>query len=179
MRWVAALAMVMLLVGAVEAQVAWVGAGAGTSFEYKAQSAPDKTWKHRTDLTPQVFVALPLADTTMVRLGVGEIPYDLRLLTGNAELTLRRYTIGIDYFFRGQLSDTVFSGGLGGYTLEVDHGIVPESMQATKLGYYLGVGEWFTLSRRWRLSLEATMHRSENEGRPTLVTTTAGVAFSF
>lgn len=79
----------------------------------------------------------------------------------------------------GGLGETVFSAGLGGYRLDTDTEIVPKSMQATKLGYYIGVGEWFTLSRRWRLVGEVAMHRSENEGTPTIVTATAGVAFQF
>lgn len=179
MRLALAVAVAMLVVGVAQAQVAWVGATAGTSFEYKAPTAPDRTWKHRNDPTPSVLVALPLEEGVRLRLGAGEIPYELRLLTGVASCTLRRYTLGIDYTFDGRLGETVFSAGLGGYRLDTDTDIVPKSMQATKLGYYIGVGEWFTLSRRWRLVGEVAMHRSENEGTPTIVTATAGVAFQF
>ena len=169
--------MATFVVGTVQAQVAWVGATAGTSYEHKAPTAPDRTWKHRNDPTPSVLVALPLEEGVRLRLGAGETPYELRLLTGVARCTLRRYTLGIDYTFDGRLGETVFSAGLGGYRLDTDARLVPRSMQVTKFGYYVGVGEWFTLSQRWRLVGEVAMHRTENEGTPIIVTATAGVAF--
>ncbi|HPC82725.1 MAG TPA: hypothetical protein P5234_05025 [Thermoanaerobaculaceae bacterium] len=179
MRVVLAVAMATLVVGAAQAQVAWVGASAGTSFEYKTPAAPDRTWKHRNDPTPSLLVVLPLEEGVRFRLSAGDIPYELQLLTGRAKCTLRRYTLGIDYTFDGRSGETVILAGLGGYRLDADTGRVPSSMEATKLGYYVGVGEWYTLSRRWRLIGEVAMHRSENEGRPTIVTATAGLAFSF
>lgn len=179
MRWVLAVAMATLIVGAAEAQIAWVGATAGTSFEYKAPTAPDRTWKHRTDATPSLFVALPIEEGTRLRLSAGEIPYELQLLTGRATCTLRRYTLGVDYTVTSALGEAVISAGLGGYRLDSEARTVPAAMQATKFGYYVGVGEWFTLSRRWRLIGEVAMHRSESEGTPILVTATAGVAFLF
>lgn len=177
MRWVLAVAMATLAGGAAEAQLAWVGATAGTSFEYRAATAPDRTWKHRTDSTPSLLLVLPVEEGARLRLSAGEIPYELRLLTGDARCTLRRYTLGVDYVFPGALGEAVISAGLGGYRLTADTGRVPASMEATKFGYYVGVGEWFTLSKRWRLIGEVAMHRSENQGRPALVTAAAGVAF--
>jgi hypothetical protein len=180
MRWVVAVVLVLVAaVGVTQAQIAWVGGGVGTSFEYQAQANPDKTWTHRIDTTPFLFVALPIAEGTSLRLSAGEIPYNVVLLTGPASGKLRRFTLGIDYTFEGRFADTVFSAGIGGYGLNADTGTVPKSMQKNKFGYYVGVGEWFTLSQRWRLVGEVTMHRTENVGKPTLVAGQVGLAFSF
>lgn len=180
MRWVVAVVVALVAtVGVAQAQIAWVGGGIGTSVEYKAQANPDKTWTQRNDTTPFLFVVLPVGEGTAVRFGAGEIPYNVVLLTGPASGKLRRFTLGVDYTFEGRLADTVFSAGIGGYGLNVDTGFVPKAMQANKFGYYVGVGEWFTLSNRWRLIGEVTMHRTENVGKPTLVAGQVGLAFSF
>lgn len=179
MRWLVVVGVLLAVVGTAQAQVAWVGASAGTSWEYKADSATDRTWKHRNDPVPQVFVAMPLEDATLVRLRVAEIPYELRLPTGHATCTLRSYTLGVDYMIDSVLGEAVFSAGVGGYRLVVDKGVAPSEFQTTKFGYYVGAGEWYALTKRLRLTAEVTLHRTENAGTPSIVTATAGLAFSF
>ena len=77
------------------------------------------------------------------------------------------------------MGEVIFSAGLGGYELTVDKGVAPADTESTDFGYYVGVGDWFMLNRRPRLTGELTMNRSENFGKPVLVTASIGLAFSF
>jgi len=92
---------------------------------------------------------------------------------------LRAYTVGIDYIFKGAFGQTLISGGIGDYSLELQAKSPPDGVEQWRFGWYLGVGEWFQLSRRWRLTAEVKMHRSENYGNPIVVTALAGLAFAF
>ena len=179
MRWLVVVALLLVVVGTAQGQALWVGASAGTTWEYQAETAPDSTWKHWSDASPRVFLSFPVEDATFVRFQVAEMPYGLRLMTGDAECTLRAYTIGVDYLMDSSMGEVIFSAGLGGYGLTVDKGDAPAGTETTQFGYYVGVGEWYMLNRRLRLTGELTMHRADNLGKPVLVTATIGLALSF
>ena len=73
----------------------------------------------------------------------------------------------------------LISGGLGSYGLELQAQHPPAAVEERKFGWYLGVGEWFQLTQRWRVTAEVKMHRSQNLGNPIVVAATAGLAFAF
>lgn len=179
MRWLVVVALLLAVVGTAQGQALWVGASAGTTWEYQAETAPDSTWKHWSDASPRLFLSLPIEDATLVRFQAADMPYGLRLMTGDAECTLRAYTIGVDYLIESPMGEVIFSAGMGGYELTVDKGVAPAGMESMEFGYYVGVGDWYMLNRRLRLTGELTMHRTDNVGTPILVTASIGLAFSF
>lgn len=176
-RWMI-VALVLVCAPAVQAQVLWVGAGTGTSWEWQAETAPDQDFLHASDQALAGFVAMPLAEDTLLRLRVGDIQHDLRLATEDVSGTLRGYTLGVDYFVPGVIGEALFSAGFGAYEMR-PKGDRHDDLKERKFGWYFGVGEWFTVTRRTRVTAEVIMHRTNNLGTPVLVTLNAGLAFSF
>ena len=170
----------LLLVAATTAgaQVMWVGAGTGTSWEWQADTAPDTDFLHASDLAPSGFFALVIDEDTLLRFQVGDMQHDLRVGAADVPAKLRSYTVGVDYTMSGVLGTALFSAGLGAYEVR-PKGEAHDDLKESKFGWYLGVGEWFTLTRRTRLTADLTMHRTSNQSQPVFVAFRAGLALSF
>ncbi|HVN74793.1 MAG TPA: hypothetical protein VMT19_00650 [Thermoanaerobaculaceae bacterium] len=177
MRFMCAAVLAFGIAGATSAQVAWVGAGWGGSWEWQAPSAPDRTFLHSRDGVPSVFLALPIDVDTVLRLQAAELPHVKRVIGSDYPGHLRAYTVGIDYLMPGVFGQALVSAGLGSYKFDLTGGQTLPGHEETKLGWYAGVGEWFTLTRRSRVTAEIAVHHSQHEDRPTIVTASVGLAF--
>jgi hypothetical protein len=179
MRWTVAALLVLACASAASGQILWAGAAAGTSWEWQAPTAPDQNFLHSSDGAPAAFVAFPIDNETLLRLQVCDLPHDV-MVDGQAwSGHLRGYTVGVDYMFPGVFGQTVFSGGLGAYQLDLKSHHPPAGVENTEFGWYLGVGEWFVVSRRARVTAQITMHRASFRDTPIIVAATGGLAFSF
>lgn len=179
MRWVCAVVAVVAAVSAAEAQVVWVGAGNGMSWEWRPDSDPGKDWVTRTRSAPALFVAFPIDGETLVRVRAAQLPFDVLVDGQKASARLRGYTAGVDYFMDGVIGQAVFSAGLGGYRLELRDAATPGEGASTRFGWYVGVGEWFPVSKRVKVTAEVLGHQTGHAGRPTIITATVGLALSF
>lgn len=173
---------VVLLVaaaGVAEAQVIWVTAGAGTSFEISPTSEPDETWLHRGDVVPSLSLGLSVNEDLHVRLRATELPYDAPAAGQVWPARFGAVTVGADYFFKGVLGRAVFTGGIGWYDLNLKAQVPPPDVEEGNFGWYLGVGEWFEITSRVKGLLELTLDNPGSEGNPMLLTATLGVAVTF
>jgi hypothetical protein len=179
MRWLCAMVVTLAGASAASGQVLWAGVAAGTSWEWQAPTAPEQNFLHSTDGAPSVFVAFPVDAGTLVRLRVSDLPHEVAIDGVGWPGRLRAYTVGIDYFYPEVFGRTVFSAGLGSYDLHLKAKHPPAGIEESKFGWYFGVGEWFGLTRRSRVTVEITMHRTSHTDSPIIVAATAGLAFSF
>jgi hypothetical protein len=183
MRVLGAVVVTVLCAGVASAQSLWVGAAAGTSWEWDSPTAPGQHFLHSANVTPTAFVGLPIDEDTTLRLRGVRISKKVAYMEQSLSASLTGVTIGIDYFLPSVIGDAVFSGGVGDYRLSVNSGQVPstvaDQLEGSRFGWYVGVGEWFIISRRARFTLEFTMDRTGHHGHPTLITGAAGLAFAF
>jgi len=164
---------------AASAQVAWVGLAAGTSWEWQAPTAPDQNFLHSSEGAPTAFLAFPLDEDTVLRLQACDLPH-VPVIDGEGwPGHLRGYTIGTDYFFTDPIGQSVISAGVGSYALDLKAQHPPAGVEGAKFGWYVGVGQWFRLSRRTRVTTELTMHHTSHRDSPTIVAFTAGLALAF
>lgn len=179
MRWMCASLLALASASAASGQILWAGLASGTSWTWQAPTAPDQNFLRGSGTAPAAFLGFPLGDDTLVRLQVADLPYEPVFDGVGWPGRLRAYTVGVDYFFFGVFGKALVSAGLGAYSLKLQAQQPPAGMEETEFGWNFGVGEWFQLSRRWRLTAEVRMHRTQNNGNPTIVTATAGLAFAF
>jgi len=159
------------MAGSAGAQVAWLGAAGGASWTWEGERS---ALVRGPDPALGVFVGIPLDRDALLRLRGAQLS-----LGDRDGATMRTVGLGVDYFFPGVVGEALVSGGIGGYRLnlagpqraEGDHG-------RWELGWYLGIGEWFALSRRMRLSVELTWERTRHDGTPTMVAGMLGLAVS-
>lgn len=162
----------MAVAGSAAAQVAWLGANAGATWTWEGERSAlvrgkDSAWG--------VWFGVPLDGETVLRLRGNEMP--VAGVEGGGRL--RAATVGVDYFFPGVLGEALFSAGLGGYQRRLTSPQFDSGEHGRwELGWYLGIGEWFSLTRRTRLTLEISWDRSRHSGTPTLATAWAGLAVS-
>jgi hypothetical protein len=175
-HWAAAVA-VVVWAGAAQAQVYWVGASWGTSWEMAPASAPDTNLLHSSDGAPALFAALPLNEDTLMRVRVGDLPHAALYGGMGWPGRLRSYTIGVDYLFRSVFGQTLLSGGFGSYDLYLKARTPPPGVEGSRFGWYLGVSEWLILTRRTRLTLELTGHQTQHDGHPKFLAFNVGLAF--
>ncbi|MGE5235703.1 MAG: hypothetical protein ACM3O7_05100 [Acidobacteriota bacterium] len=179
------LTMVVLLgAGAVDAQQLFLGAGVGTSWEFDPPALPSKSTYHSSDAVSSAFLAMRLDEDTQLRVRVANLPFQAPRSAASGPVEawpgrLRAMTVGVDYFMTGVVGNVVFSGGVGGYQLDLKAAHPPAGMEATRFGWYLGVGEWFRFSRHLQGTLEFTMDRADQVGKPTVVTAAIGLAYGF
>ncbi len=178
MRWTFAVLLILAGAGVAGGQVLWGGVAAGTSWEWQAPTAPNQNFLHSTDSAPSAFVAFPVDQDTLLRLQVCDLPHEIVINGLGWPGHLRGYTIGADYFFTNALGESTFSAGLGSYKLNLKSAHPPAGYEQAKFGWYFGVGQWFRLSRRARVTADLTMHRTTHADTPTIVALTAGLAFS-
>ncbi len=179
MRWTVAAVLALGVASAASGQVAWVGASWGASWEWQSAAAPDRSFYHSSEAAPAAFLAFPLEEDTLLRIRAAELPH-VKVIDGVAwEGRYRALTAGIDYFLGGGLGKSVFSAGVGSYKLELKARQAPAGLDESKLGWYVGVGEWFVLSRHTRITAEVAMNRTQHDDRPTIVTANLGLAFGW
>jgi hypothetical protein len=178
MRWTCAALLALGVAGTANGQVAWMGVSWGASWEWQAPTSPDKNFQHSSDGAPAAFVAFPINDDTLFRLQAADLPH-VTLIDGVAwPARYRAYTAGIDYLMDGTFGVSVLSAGFGSYKLDLKARRPPAGVEETKLGWYVGLGEWFSLTRRTRVTAEVRMNRTQNAERPQIFTANLGLAFS-
>jgi hypothetical protein len=164
---------------AASGQVAWFGASWGASWEWQASSAPGTNFLHSPDGAPSAFIALPLNDDTLFRLKAADLPH-IKVIDGVGwPGRYRAYTGGIDYLMNGTFGQAVVSAGLGSYRFDLKAKNPPAGSNDSKFGWYVGVGEWFTLTRRSRVTAEIAMNRTEHDEKPMIFTANVGLAFGW
>jgi len=179
MRWMCATLLALAGATTASGQVLWAGLAAGTSWTWQAPTAPDQNFLHSSNGAPSAFLAFPLDEDTLVRLQAADLPFEPVIDGVGWPGKLRAYTVGLDYAFKGVFGQFLISGGLGSYGLRLQAQHPPAAVEERKFGWYLGVGEWFQLTQRWRVTAEVKMHRAQNLGNPIVVAATAGLAFAF
>jgi hypothetical protein len=179
MRWMCASLLALASASAASGQILWAGVAAGTSWTWQAPTAPDQNFLRGSGGAPAAFLAFPLEKDTLVRLQAADLPYEPVFDGVGWPGRLRAYTVGIDYMFDGIFGQALVSAGLGSYSLKLQAQQPPAGIEQTKFGWYFGVGEWFQISRRFRVTAEVKMHRSSQSDRPIVVAATAGLAFAF
>lgn len=171
MALIVAIAAAVGMAGSAGAQVAWLGAAAGASWTWNGERA---SLVAGDDPALNLFVGIPLDRDALLRLRGAALP-----LGGSNGATMRTLGLGVDYFFPGVVGEALVSGGVGGYRLDLTGVQPPDSGDGSwELGWYLGIGEWFALSARARLTVELTWERTRHAGTPTMVAATVGVAVS-
>jgi hypothetical protein len=71
------------------------------------------------------------------------------------------------------------SAGLGSYKLNLKGKNPPPGSDDSKLGWYLGVGEWFNVARRWKVTTELAVNRTQHSEKPAIYTANVGLAVGF
>lgn len=179
MRWMCAALVAAVSVSAASGQVLWAGVSAGTSWTWKAPTAPDTNFLHSSDIAASIFVAFTVDKDTLFRLRAAELPYVPVIDGVGWPGKLRGYTAGVYYAFPGVFGDALLSAGLGAYNLRLQAKQPPPGVEQTKFGWYFGVGEWFQLTHRSRVTVELTMDRVSMTGNPVIVAANLGLAFCF
>lgn len=182
MRWIRVAAIGIaagLVAGAAQAQIVWAGAGFGAAWEYQPDTRPDTTWHRGDGNALSLFIGVPVEDEVVVRVAASDIPYDAPFAGEAWPGRFRAYTLGVDYFFTGAFGRALFSAGAGQYSFLAQAQQPPRDLETKDFGWYVGVGEWFPLTRRSVISAEVAMHRPDTDAKPTLVTAMIGVVVSF
>lgn len=126
-----------------------------------------------------MFLAMRLDEDVLLRLKAAELPH-IQMIDGvDWPGRYRAYTAGIDYTFGSTFGQSLVSAGLGSYRLELKAKNSPSGSNDSKLGWYLGVGEWFTITRQWKVSAELAMNRTQHSEKPTIYTANVGLVFGF
>ncbi len=179
MRWIWAALAALAFAGGASGQVLWTGISAGTSWTWQAPTAPGSNFLHSTEGAPSLFVAFPIDNDTLFRLRAADLPY-VPVINGEGwPGKVRAYTAGVDYIFPGVFGQALFSAGLGSYSLQLQATNPPPGAEQTKFGFYFGIGEWFQLTLRSRVTLELTMNRAAFDDHPVIVAANLGLAFAF
>lgn len=182
MRWTRTAAVGLaagLLAAAAQAQVLWVGAGLGGAWEYEPDSEPGRTWSSGESDAATFFLGVPIDDDVTVRVAATDVPYQT-VFAGEAwPGRFRAYTLGVDYFFTGVFGRAVVSAGAGQYGFNAAAQRPPDGLEARDFGWYVGLGEWFPLTRRSVVSVELALHRPDTDAAPSLVTGLVGLVVSF
>jgi len=179
MRWTCAVLLALGTASAASGQIAWVGASWGASWEGNPASAPDTSFLHSSDGAPALFVAMRLDEDVFLRLKAAELPH-IQMIDGvEWPGKYDAYTAGIDYVWRSPFGFSTMSVGLGSYQLNLKAKNPPPGSNESKLGWYFGLGEWFTITRKWKVTAELAMNRTQHAGKPTIYTANVGLAYGF
>ena len=175
MRWIGVALLALGTASAASAQVAWVGASWGTSWEWQAPSSPDTNFLHSSDGAPAVFVAFPIDDSTLFRVQAADLPHVTMIDGVGWPGHYRAYTAGIDYLMDGSFGRSVVSAGFGSYDFNLKAKQPPAGYEESKLGWYVGVGEWFSVTRWTWVTAEIRMNRTQHPERPQIFTANVGL----
>ncbi len=169
----------LLFAGVAQAQILWIGAGAGSTWSYEPDTSPGETLVHSGTTAPMVFAAIPLTEGTLLRLRAQTLPVDTLHNGESWPGKVQAVTLGVDYILEDYLGEAVLSAGFGRYQLDLQAQQPPEGLEDGKFGWYVGIGQWFPVTRRSRFNLDVTLDRCTVHNDPVLVTVTASLAFSF
>jgi|YNPBryunderm2012_1023409.scaffolds.fasta_scaffold12143_4 hypothetical protein len=159
------------MAGSAGAQVVWLGAAGGASWTWERDRS---ALVRGEDPAVSLFIGIPLDRDALLRLRGAELSH-----ADSNGATMRTFGLGVDYFFPGVVGEALVSAGVGSYRLHVPGAGAAESADGSwELGWYLGIGEWFSISRRTRLSVEVTWERTRHAGTPTMVAAMIGLAVS-
>ncbi|MGC8915703.1 MAG: hypothetical protein ACP5NF_01835 [Thermoanaerobaculum sp.] len=168
-----------LLAASAWGQTVYLGAGVGAVWERHAPVAPGKEWFHSDRTGESAFLALPVEEGTAFRVERVDLPRDVRWGGGRWEARLAGWTAGIDYFLPGVWGKALVAGGLGAYRLDLAARTPPEGLEDTRFGWYLKVGEWFSVTRRLTFAAEVAYHRTNHRGQPQLLTASGLLVLKF
>ena len=161
------------------AQVLTLGAAGTITNEINPESRPGQTTLSNNTITPSLFVGFPILNDTMVLLRAIDLPHEQVVGTSVVDSRLRGVTIGVDYLMLSVFGRTVFSGGIGGYKLDLEGSSPPPGVETWDFGWYVGVGEWFPMTRSSQLTLELDYHNTSHPGKPQILSLSVGLAFTF
>lgn len=168
----------LLLFGALSwAQALYLGAGAGAVWERRAPVAPHKEWFHSDRQATSFFLALPVEEGTLFRVEKLDLPRDVSWQGMTWEARLSGWTAGVDYFLPGVWGQALVGAGVGAYRLDLAAKTPPRGVEDTRFGWYVKVGEWFTLTRRLQFAAEVSYHRTNHAGQPQLLTASGALVF--
>lgn len=179
MRVLGVVVLASILATAAHGQVVMLGAAGSISGELNPDSRPDEEWLGNTTIMPDLFVGFPILNDALVRLRALDLAHEQAVEGAVIDSRLRGVTIGVDYLLVSTFGRTVFSGGVGGYKLDLEGGGHPPDSEPWEFGWYVGIGEWFPMSKASRLTLELDYHNTAHPGRPQLLSLSVGMAFSF
>lgn len=179
MRYVGAALIGLLLATAAHGQALVFGAAGMTTWEINPDSRPAEDWLHNSSVTPSVFVGVPITSDTMVRLRGFDLPRELRVGDEVFDSRLRGVTVGVDYLMMSVFGRTAFSGGIGGYELDVEGTPGAADLETWDFGWFVGIGEWIPMTRNCDLTFELAYHNTSHPGRPQLLSVSLGLALAF
>ena len=170
----------LLLAAAVQGQALVVGAAGGTTWELSPESRPTQDWLHNTSIAPSVFVGVAVSSDTLVRLRAFDLPREQVVGEAVVDSHLRGVVAGVDYLMKSAFGQTIFSGGIGSYKLDLE-GSRPDAAtyETWDFGWYVGVGEWIPMTRRSQLTFELAYHATAHPSKPQLLSASLGLAFTF
>jgi hypothetical protein len=183
MRYLGVVATMLLLATAAQAQlwqskVLWLGGSGTITTEINPASRPGQSTLSNNTITPSFFVGFPILDDTIVRLSTIQLPHEELVGTDVYKTRLDGVTIGVDYLLLSFFGRTLFSGGLGSYNLKVQGGSPPPGIEGWDFGWYVGVGEWFPMSKKIQLTMNLNYNTTAHNARPQIVSFSLGLAFS-
>lgn len=159
------------------AQALYLGAGLGAVWERNAPVAPQKEWFHSDRPATTLFAALPVEEGTLIRLERLDLPRDVVWQAETWEARLAGWTLGVDYLLPGIWGEALVAAGVGAYRLDLAARVPPRGLEDTRFGWYVKIGEWFSLSKRWVFAAEVAYHRTNHSGQPQLLTASGALVF--
>jgi hypothetical protein len=185
MRYVGVAVVALLASAAADAQL-WqsrmlsVGAAGAVSFELGPESRPDEDYVFHNSIMPSVFIGTPVMGDTLVRLRAFDLAHEQVIGEQVVDSRLRGVTVGVDYFMVSTFGRTLFSGGLGSYLLDLEGD--PENaddIETWDFGWFVGVGEWITMTRKTQLTFELSYHSTNHPDTPQFLSAQLGLAYTF
>jgi hypothetical protein len=169
----------LAVVTTAEAQVLTVGAAGTITMEINPASRPGASTLSNNTITPSLFIGFPIEKDTIIRLQVVDLPHEQVVGNQVIDSRLRGVTVGVDYLMVSTFGRAVFSGGLGGYKLNLQGSNPPPGVESWDFGWYVGIGEWFPMSRRTQLTMELSYHNTTHSDKPQILSLAVGLAYTF
>ncbi|NCO69121.1 MAG: hypothetical protein GW878_01170 [Acidobacteria bacterium] len=180
MRQIVCAVLVSLAAGVTGAETLWVGGTAGWSWDWKPATRVSDNFANNQRVGAGLALGLPIDSDTTVRFQIADLPHDLGTPGGTvARGVLRGYTVGVDYGLQGGFGSAFVAGGLGAYDARVDAPYNTGDYARMKFGWYVGIGEWFPVTKHVRGVIELDVHKTQHSDRPTIFSAVTGLAYSF
>jgi hypothetical protein len=186
MRYLGVTVAAFLLAATAQAQL-WksqslvAGAAASTNWELSPESRPGQDTFHNTSIMPSAFVGVSVMGDTLVRLRLFDLPHEQVVGADVVDSRLRGATVGVDYVMVSVFGHTLFSGGLGTYKLDLEGSPTGDAkdLETWDFGWFVGVGEWVTMTKNTQFTFDLTYHRTAHPGTPQILSVSFGLAFLF
>lgn len=180
MRQIVYAVLLSLAAGVAGAQTLWIGGSAVWSWDWKPATRVSDNFANNRRVGAGLALGLPIDSDTTVRLQIADLPHDLGTPGGTvARGVLRSYTAGVDYGLEGVFGDAFVAGGLGAYEGRVGFPYDTGDYAKMRFGWYVGIGERFRITERWRSVVELDVHKTQHSDRPTIFSAVAGLAYNF